>query len=1096
MEELVGRSLNRYSLTELIGEGGIGSVYRSRDTVLQREVAVKVLRPELSENAGFRQRFLQEARTAARLDHPSIVRVHDFGQDEELLYIVMELIPGSNLREMLQRLKAENKWIILTEAVQIVQQVCRALDYVHNQGVYHRDIKPDNLMLKPEPSNGLPYRVVVTDLGLARLIQEEENLPPDEISMGTPGYMSPEQARGEDTGAASEVYSLGILLYELAVGRLPFPARTISEAVRYHRDEPVPEPRSLRPDLPIALERVIMKALEKNPADRFSNAQELSQVLEEAMPTVHEAAYTPQSIEDTVSLVTQYDLGETQVQTAAQTSNVSRPQRRSDYIQVLLPDRTVRMIEISADEMTIGRDPESEIVLDHPKISRQHARLQYDGQNYWISDLNSRNGTLLANNRLQPGEPTVWEGNQAVQLGEIYLRLKRDQMPPHVITNTTGETQPSHTLVEPPNSHAPALRPIDIFMETVHVSVVPGSSVTARFIVLNKGRETDQFRINVEGVPVGWLTPPPVLQLPPGGQQEVRLSIQPPQASHSRPGRYPITIQVTSLADPGKFAEVKATLTVGVYSRYTSELQPRRIHADQSIQVSIQNQGNAQETFNIEMLDQSAELAFHPTQARLTLAEGEMAKAEFLVAPRRRRWVGGTRTNAFSARVSSRGGEVRNLPGEMVNMGIIPPIVVPVLLVLCLCLSAMAAYGYIDWLRAPVVAQRTAVAETQIAAATQAAIAMGNQATIQAATVTAQAALIETLTAIPSPTPEFTPTPPDTPIPTDTPTPIIIVVTVTPEPPTPTPVFSPTPIIIIVTPTLPPTPIPTTPVPPTPIPPTPTQPVVAPQPTPFGGGLLMEFASSRDGNYEIYAMRSDGAQQTRVTNNSANDTSPSLAPDSSRVVFVSDRDGVRQIYRMNADGSGQQRLSNNNFDEYSPAWSPDGNRIAFVSTRDGLPQIYVMNIDGGAQTRVTNIPESAENPDWAPDSIHLTFDYGNDTNRAVALINADGTSLVPLTDGTAIDREPAWSPNGQRIAFVSNRGGNFDLYLMNANGSNLARLTDLPEDAGGPTWSPDGLWIAFYTRTANLGEIFVIGVDGSGLRNLTGNQVEDIEPTW
>jgi eukaryotic-like serine/threonine-protein kinase len=1088
MEELVGRSLNRYQIVEKIGEGGIGAVFRARDTVLQRDVAIKVMRPEFGARESFRERFLQEARTAARLDHPSIVRVHDFGEDGDLLYIVMELIPGSNLREMLQNLKSEGKWVVLTEAVQIVQQVARAMDYIHEQGVLHRDIKPDNLMLKPEAGNGLPYRVVVTDLGLARLIMEQEDIPHDGISMGTPGYMSPEQARGEDAGAESEVYSLGILTYELAVGRLPFPARTISEAVRYHRDEPVPSPRSIRPDLPIALEKVILKSLEKNPSRRYHNAQDLADAMEEAMPTVFEAAYTPSSIEDTVSLATQYDMGETQARPVEQDGG--RRLRRQDYLQVLLPDHTVRMIEIDADEMTMGRDPANEIVLDHPRVSRQHARLQYDGQRYWISDLNSRNGTLLGSTRIHPGEPVVWGADQAVQVGDIWLRLKLGQAP-EIVSQGAAATQVAQTVAEQGIVRSPAgQKRIDIFMETLHISVVPGSSATARFIVLNRGPVMDQFRILVEGIPNGWLTPPPMLQLPPGGQQEVRLNIQPPQASHSRPGRYPVTIRVVSHQDQSEAAEVKATLTVGVYTRFTSELNPSRIQADQSVQVTIQNQGNAQETFLIEMLDQSEELAFHPSQAQLTLGEGEMARSEFLVAPRRRRWVGGTRTNAFSARVGTRGGEVRTHPGEMVNMGIIPPIVVPLLLILCLCLSAAAAYGYIDLLRGPEVAQRTAVAETQNAAATRDAVAQGNQATIQAATVTAQAALLETLTAMPTPSPEFTPTliPTETPLPTETPTPLIIIVTATPEPATPTPFLSPTPLVIIVT---------TTSVPASPTPqPSPTPIQIQPQPTPLGGGLLIEFATNRDGQFEIYAMRSDGAQQTRVTNHPANDTSPSLSPESSRVVFVSDRDGVRQIYRMNANGSDQVRLSNTNVEEYSPAWSPDGTRIAFVSTRDGRPQIYVMNIDGSAQTRVTDIPEAAGNPSWAPDSLHLVFDYGTDTNRAIAVININGTGLTPVTDAAAFNVDPDWSPDGNRIAFISNRDGSPDLYLMNANGSSPARLVAHPDPLAGPVWSTDGLWIAFYTTTPNLGEIFIVRQDGGGLLNLTNNNANDMEPTW
>jgi serine/threonine protein kinase len=1085
MEDLIGRSLNRYKLEDLIGEGGIGAVFRAHDTVLQRNVAIKVLRPEFEKHENFRQRFLSEARTAARLDHPGIVRVHDFGQDGDWLYIVMEYIQGDNLRQMLQNLRAQNKWVVLPEAVGIVQQVCKALDYVHQQGIVHRDIKPDNLMLKPEPGNGLPYRVVITDLGLARLLEEEE-IADKGVSMGTPGYMSPEQARGEETGPQSEVYSLGILLYELSVGRLPFPAKTISEAVRYHREEPIPEPRQLRSDLPVALERVIMKALDKDPAARYANVDELSSALDEAVPVVDEAAFTPESIEDTVSLVTQYDL---YPNLPGEETEAMRPEERQDYIQVLLPDKTVRMVQITGDEMNIGRDETNQVVLNNPKISRHHARIEYDGQRYWVSDMNSRNGTFLGNNRLASGNPAVWEGNIPLQVGDIFMRLKRGSLPA-AFEAVASDTQPTVTQVDENALQSPSSKKrIGLFMETVHISVAPGSASTARFIVMNNGPVLDKFRITVEGAPEAWISPPPVIQLPPGGQQEVRLDIQPPQTPQSRPGRYPITIRVSSQEDPVQTAEVKATLTVGVFNRFTSEMRPRRVNADQSFQVTVHNQGNAQDTYNLDMVDQGEQLVFHPAQARLTLVEGEMASTEFLVAPKQRRWIGGARAEAFTTRIRSSGGEVRTHSGEMMSSGIIPPFVIPILLVLCLCASALLAYGYIDLLGAPARAQQTAAAETQIAAATQAALSLANQATIEAATVeaatiqaataiveatlTVEAIIAETLTAMP-PTPTV-----ETPTPTETPTPIVIVVTPTPEPEPPTP----TPIIIVDTPTPPELPTPT------PLP-------ILPTPTPLGGSGLIEFSSSRDGNYEIYAMLPDGRQQTRITNNTFNDTSPSLSPDRSRVVFTSDRDGRRQIYRMNADGSGQVRLTQNEFEDFNPTWSPDGNQIAFTSTRDGNPEIYVMNIDGSGQTRLTNDPVIDDNPQWSPDSSRIVFDRGTDENRAIYVMNANGTGITALTDGAFFDFDPSWSRDGARIAFSSNRGGGFDIYIMDANGANITRLTNIPEATAGPVWSNDGNWIAFHTTTPTRGEIYIVRIDGAQLTNLTSNQIDDIQPTW
>ena len=1087
MDDLIGQTLNRYKILDRVGEGGIGAVYRAYDNILQRDVAIKVMRPEYARQANFRERFLEEARAVARLDHPSIVKVHDFGENEDLLYIVMEYIPGNNLREILNNLRSQNQWVVLPEAIQIVQQAAQAVEYSHNQGLLHRDIKPENLMLKQEPSDGLPYRVVLTDLGLAKVLTESGAASEAEV-IGTPGYISPEHALGQETDERSDVYSLGVLLYELSIGRSPFPAQTLSEAVRYHTEEPLTRPRSIRPDLPIALERVILRALERDPARRYPSAGEINRALEEIKPVVEQASFTPSTGEDTVSLVTQYE--HTQASTLPPEGiSASLDDLRRYHIEILAPDSSITTVQLQPSGMTIGREEDNDIVLDSPKVSRRHARIQHDGLKFWVSDLNSRNGTFLGETRLIPGEPETWTPEKAMKIGDFWIRL-RDTQTRRAAPAVTRPAAAQTTQVEAAMAPGTGSERIGIFAETVHLSVTPGSSTTATFVVLNKGTALDHYRVSVEGVPNNWLpSPPPIIQVLPGGQQEVRLTIQPPQSPTSRPGRYPVTVRVNSQTSSDRSAEVRLILTVGVYSRFSSDMRPRRVQTDENIQVTIQNLGNAQDTFTLEMVDQSGELIFHPPQSRLNLSEGEVATTEFVGAPRSRRLVGSARSNPFTARITASSGESKTHAGELSHSGIIPPIVIPLLLVLCLCLGSLAAYGYFDILARPASARQTAVVETQIAAATEAALAEANQATIQAATATANWLFSLTLTALPTPL---------DPTPTETPTPIVIVVTPTPLPETPLPpTNTPTPIIIVVTSTPEPTltPPPPTPVPPTPVPPTPVP--AESTPTPIGGSLLVEFASNRDGSYEIYAMLGDGTAQTRVTNNpGVDDTSPDLTPDFTRTVFVSNRDGNLEIYSMNANGSDQRRLTNNTVNDYSPTWSPDGTRIAFVSERDGNAEIYVMSGDGSNQVRLTNTAANNDNPSWSPDGNRIVFDSTSGTGRAVMVMNSNGTDMADLTGAENESLDPAFSPDGQRIAFASNRDGNFELYLMNTNGTNVARLTNIPQNVAGPNWSRDGQYLTFYTTDPGQMEIYRIRVDGSDLRNLSNTQSSDIEPSW
>lgn len=1121
-EELIGKSLNRYQITALLGKGGIGAVYRATDSVLQRDVAIKVMNPELAERSNFRDRFLNEARLAARLDHPSIVQVYDFGQGDELLYIVMEFIPGENLRKMLRDLRAQDKWVILTEAVQIVQQVAEALGYAHEQGVLHRDIKPDNLMLKPEPTERLPYRVVITDLGLAQIKGERQTFD-DAGSIGTPAYMSPEQILGKETDVRSDVYSLGILLYELAVGRVPFPAKNLEDARRYHVHEPVPEPRSFRPELPVPLEKIILKSLQKDPASRYQDAAEMALALENVLPAVAEVSFTPSEMTDTISLVTQYDLTRADRPEIAPDPGTI-PMGRQDYVEVLLPDKTVRNVAIGPAGLAIGRDPDNDLVIDSPKVSRQHARIQYENQKYWISDLNSRNGTFLSNKRLITGEPEIWTPDKPVRIGDVFLRLKHGTAYPSDLGETQVDGSPSAVIPAPFSTPVGPAR-VAIFMETLQLSVAPGSTAVAGFTILNRSLAPEHYKVSLLGLPPRWIPQqPPVIQLPPGGQRSMSIGIRPPESVDTRPGRYPLTIQVTNLDDPEQVAQVDFILTVGAYSRFSAEMNPKRLASDETTVISVHNLGNTRDTFRIVPTDQYGEFVFDPPDARLTLSENEAAAAEFRASMRRRRLFGSRKIQPFSAEITSSSGRRETLKGEILSSGVFPPVFLPLLLVACLCLSAMAAYGLFNPLENVDQARETASALTQAAALTEGALANANVETQTAATSTAVWLTLDsdadmllnrdelergtnpnvadtdgdtipdgfevhnmctdplkadtdddgiTDNIDPDPCNQFTPTPSPTMTSTNTPQPSVTV-TVAPsatQQPSATATQQPSPTAT-------------------------TQPAATA--TPLGNSWIVIFSSARDGNLELYVMFPDGSRQTRITNSSSSETDPAISPDGTRLLFTTDRDGNQQIYVTNLDGTGQTRLSNNNFDDFRPSWSPDGSSIVFVSTRDGNQEIYAMNADGSNQRRLTDNSVSDDNPAWSPDGSRIIYDRSNagGTSRTIQSINTNGSNRVELTGGDNMDLEPAWSPNGSQIAFVSNRDGDYDLYLMNADGSNQRRLTDLNTTVSTPAFSKDGNWIIFKAIDNGTGEILQINLQSLEIRNLTNNSVDDERPTW
>lgn len=261
--------MNRYQLQQSLGSGGMAVVFRARDLMLERTVAIKILRENFSCDVSFRERFRQEAKAAANLSHPNIVTVHDFGLDTDRLFIVMEYVPGTDLKTLFN----QRGRFSVDETLRLMIQACAGIGYAHRAGLIHCDIKPHNILVTPD------QHLKVTDFGISRAMSTIQDDEHNDVVWGSPQYFSPEQATGSAPSPASDVYSLGIIMYEMLTGQLPFNAEDATELARYHREvDPVP-PRQLNPAIPEPLEQIILKLLSKEPSNRYRTADQLGRVL-------------------------------------------------------------------------------------------------------------------------------------------------------------------------------------------------------------------------------------------------------------------------------------------------------------------------------------------------------------------------------------------------------------------------------------------------------------------------------------------------------------------------------------------------------------------------------------------------------------------------------------------------------------------------------------------------------------------------------------------------------------------------------------------------------------------------------------------------
>ncbi len=303
---MVGQVLKHYEILELLGRGGMGVVYRARDTRLGRPVALKVLKEELTSDPDRKRRFLQEARSASAISHPAIAQVYDVDEADGALFIALELVEGKTLR----RLVAERE-LDLLGAVEVAVQVAEGLGRAHAKGIVHRDIKSDNIMVTPDG------RAKILDFGLAKLFASDSS--PDEASraetlaltqagtvLGTVAYMSPEQARGKEVDHRSDLFSLGIVLYEMVTGELPFKGQSPLDTMHAIAFDEVRPVTVIRRELPADLQRILSRCLRKRPEDRYQSAEALVADLKRLKEALESGTQRPVSFRDRINAAVEW----------------------------------------------------------------------------------------------------------------------------------------------------------------------------------------------------------------------------------------------------------------------------------------------------------------------------------------------------------------------------------------------------------------------------------------------------------------------------------------------------------------------------------------------------------------------------------------------------------------------------------------------------------------------------------------------------------------------------------------------------------------------------------------------------------------------
>lgn len=739
---MIGEQIEHYRIDAVQGRGGLGTVYRAYDTNLIRPVALKLILPQFAQDPTYHTHIMQEAKAAARLIHPNIATIYNFNSHNKQLYLVSEFINGFSLAQLLAQLSTQQQVLRLSESLLLMAEVAEAISYAHQQGVLHRNLKPSNIILKPMEGKRvgqLPIRPLITDFGLTRHLGGD--VKSSAVTLGADlNYMSPEQCIGNRLDGRSDIYNMGLLLYELISGQRPFQIYSPTEAMIMHALETPPPLGQIIPNLPPEIEQIVNIATAKAPEKRFQDMRQLAEQLRQAAnrhadfeqpnavsltsllegvlkldtavaetkqnPVLNRASLgqLPIPEDELVEILQEALAGESD--SAVESELSSQPNvtetpplaqtiipksTQIDQVVVQRPGRSPIMVPLSKDKLMIGRSRDNDIVLETADVSRKHAQLEKTSAGWRIVDLNSTGGTYWGGHKLLPNVPEAWNSNQTLRIGPYSLRWLPARAPRPFRPSPPEEDEITQLHVVPTEGiqTSSTRGSFSLMVNPVLTALNPGEQKVVQVELFNQGSEADHFNLRIADLPplVSSLSQNSVF-LAVGERAVLPITLVMPEDNPMSAGHHPFQIIVRRALDSSDTAVISARIHVGHNDRFSIGVWPLDVTQNGICQILIRNEGNRDGRYSVVGSSTDQNVTFMGERGQIRIPPGEATTLSMAVGSETRPLFGRQQQIPFKINVRSETGQEQTETGQLGLQPLFPAWILPALEIFIVILFA------------------------------------------------------------------------------------------------------------------------------------------------------------------------------------------------------------------------------------------------------------------------------------------------------------------------------------------------------------------------------------------------------------------------